>query len=209
MPRVKAVLDTNVIVSALLKPEGRQALLLDLALSGSFTTIASRDLLQEYEEVLRRPRFALDPRGIAGSMRAIRKAGVLVQPRRHLRVTGDPDDNMVLECALEGGAEYVVTGNTRDFPREFQGFQIVPPRKFMTVRAVGVETFFSSTDGSPAPLGPFVFSHEFAQPPPTSRREVTQALLPVSYRIASGGAACRTARSGCATCQPARSGCAT
>ena len=128
MPRVKAVLDTNVIVSALLKADGRQALLLDLALSGTFTTIASRDLLQEYEEVLRRPRFALNPRRIAGSLRAIRKAAVLVQPRRHLHVTGDPDDNMVLECALEGGAEYVVTGNTRDFPREFQGIQIVPPR---------------------------------------------------------------------------------
>jgi len=139
MPRVKAVLDTNVIVSALLKPDGRQALLLDLALSGAFTTIVSRDLLKEYEEVLRRPRFALDPRGIAGSLRAIRKAATLVQPRRHLHVTGDPDDNLVLECALEGGAEYVVTGNTRDFPREFQGIQIVPPREFMTVLAERLE----------------------------------------------------------------------
>ena len=139
MPRVKAVLDTNVVVSALLKPYGRQALLLDLALSGTFTTIASRDLLQEYEEVLRRPRFALDPRRIAGSLRAIRKVAALIQPREHLHVTGDPDDNMLLESALEGGAEYVVTGNTRDFPREFQGIQIVPPREFMTVLAERLE----------------------------------------------------------------------
>ena len=139
MPRVKAVLDTNVIVSALLKPDGRQALLLDLALSGAFTAIVSGDLLQEYEEVLRRPRFGLDRRRITRSLRAIRDAGHLVQPRKQVHVTRDPDDNMVLECALEGGAEYVVTGNTRDFPMEYQGIRIVPPRQFMTVLAGQLE----------------------------------------------------------------------
>jgi hypothetical protein len=139
MARVKAVLDTNVIVSALLNEDGKEALLLDLALTGSFTSIVSAALLQEYEEVLRRPRFALEQRKISRSVRAIRQAAVLAQPRRQLRVTRDPDDNMVLECALAGGAEYVVTGNTRDFPREFEGIKIVPPREFMTVLAGRVE----------------------------------------------------------------------
>ena len=46
-----------------------------------------------------------------------------------------PPVKAVLEWALEGGAEYVVTGNTRDFPMEYQGIRIVPPRQFMTVLA--------------------------------------------------------------------------
>lgn len=135
MPRVRAVLDTNVIVSALLKPEGRQALLLDLALSGSFALLVSPALLEEYEEVLRRPRFRLDQRRVTQALREIRSAARLVQPRRQLLATRDPDDNMVLECGVEGGANYVVTGNARDFPKDFQGIQIILPREFMLILA--------------------------------------------------------------------------
>jgi predicted nucleic acid-binding protein len=54
-------------------------------------------------------------------------------------VTRDPDDNMVLECALSGRADYVVTGNTRDFPQQFRGIYVVPPRHFVVVLAASVE----------------------------------------------------------------------
>jgi len=135
VPPVKAVLDTNVIVSALLQDEGREALLLYLALSGSFTLIVLRALIEEYEEVLRRPAFEFNPTHITRSLQAIRDAARIVQPQKELHVTRDPDDNLVLECAWEGGAEYVVTGNTRDFPKEFRGIRTVPPREFMVVLA--------------------------------------------------------------------------
>jgi putative PIN family toxin of toxin-antitoxin system len=135
VPPVNAVLDTNVIVSALLKDRGREALLLDLALSGGFTLLVSDALLEEYEEVLRRPGFGFNPARITQSLRAIRATARIVQPQNQLHATRDPDDNMILECALEGGADYVVTGNTRDFPKEFQGIRIVPPREFMLVLA--------------------------------------------------------------------------
>lgn len=136
---VKAVLDTNVIVSAHLKAEGREALILELALSGRFQLVVSEALLEECEGVLQRPRFDLDPVKIERSIQAIRKAALLVQPKKQLQVTRDPDDNKVLECALEAGAEYVVTGNTRHFPKLFQGILIIPPRQFLEILASFVE----------------------------------------------------------------------
>ncbi len=139
MPPAKAVLDTNVIVSALLKQEGRQAHLLDLALSGAFVLVVSPALLEEYEEVLRRPRFRLDPGKVARTLRVIRSGARIVQPRRQILATRDPDDNMVLECAVEGSAEFVVTGNARDFPKEFQGIRIILPREFMLILAERLE----------------------------------------------------------------------
>jgi len=139
LPAVRAVLDTNVIVSALLKDGGREALLVDLAQSGSFKLVVSEALLEEYEEVLRRPGFGFNPTQITGSLRAIRDSATVVHPQKRLHVTRDPDDNKVLECALEAGAEYVVTGNTRDFPKEFQGTRIIPPRQFLIILAAQLE----------------------------------------------------------------------
>jgi putative PIN family toxin of toxin-antitoxin system len=139
VPPVKAVLDTNVIVSALLKDGGREALLVDLALSGGFTPVVSKVLLEEYEEVLRRPGFGFNPTRITRSLRAIRDTAIIVQPQKELHVTRDPDDNKVLECVLEGGAQYVVTGNARHFPKEFQRIRILPPRLFLVILAAHLE----------------------------------------------------------------------
>lgn len=139
MRAVKAVLDTNVVVSAHLQGQGREALILELALAGTFKLALSEALLEEYEGVLRRPRFGLDPGKIARSLRAIRDAALLVRPQKQLHVTRDPDDNKVLECAWEASAEYVVTGNTRHFPTEYQGTRIIPPRQFLEILAARLE----------------------------------------------------------------------
>ncbi len=132
---LKAVLDTNVVLSAYLNLEGPSRVILDLVFSGHFRCFVSNPLLEEYEEVLKRPRFERDPREIARSIRPMRDAAILVVPRKRLQITSDSDDNKVLECALAARADYVVTGNTRDFPERFQDIRIVPPRLFMTILA--------------------------------------------------------------------------
>ncbi len=139
MHAVSAVLDTDVIISAHLKPEGREALILDLALCRRFGLAVSEPLLEEYEGVLRCPRFGFDPRDVARSLRAIRRVAVLFHPRELLKVTRDPDDNMILECAVEAGAEFVVTGNTRHFPSRLRSLQILAPRHFLIVLAARLE----------------------------------------------------------------------
>lgn len=132
---LKAVLDTNVVLSAYLIDNGPSRVIFDLVFSGYFRCFVSKPLLEEYEEVLKRPRFGLDPRTVARSMRLMRSSAVLVVPRKGLKITGDPDDNKVLECALEARADYIVTGNTRDFPERFQDIRIISPRRFMTLLA--------------------------------------------------------------------------
>lgn len=132
---LRAVLDTNVVVSAHLNPEGQQALILGLAIAGHFRCFVSDPLLEEYEGVLRRERFGLSSRSVIQSIRIIRKSATLVIPKRKLYVTRDPDDNKVVECALEARADYIVTGNIRHFPSRFQDIRIVLPRLFLTLVA--------------------------------------------------------------------------
>jgi putative PIN family toxin of toxin-antitoxin system len=132
---LRAVLDTNVVISAHLSPEGQQALILGLALAGHFRCFVSDALLEEYEGVLRRERFGLNPRRVVQSMQIVRRTATLVIPKKRLDVTFDPDDNKVVECALEARADYIVTGNIRHFPSRFQDIRIVLPRQFLTLVA--------------------------------------------------------------------------
>ncbi|HUL16294.1 MAG TPA: putative toxin-antitoxin system toxin component, PIN family [Terriglobales bacterium] len=132
---VRAVLDTNVVVSAHLKPEGTQALILDLALSRYFRCFVSEALLQEYEGVLLRPRFGLPAGEIFRSLRKLRVVMTLVAPKKLLEVAADPDDNKVVECALEARADFVVTGNLAHFPKRFQDIRFILPRDFLTILA--------------------------------------------------------------------------
>ena len=134
---LKAVLDTNVVLSAHLNLHGPSQVIYDLVFSKVFRCFVSAALLEEYEDVLRRPQFGVDARQIARSLRDLRKAAVLVVPAKRLNVTVDPDDNKVLECALEARADYLVTGNLRDYPAQFQDIRIIPPRRFMTLLASG------------------------------------------------------------------------
>jgi len=134
---LKAVLDTNVVLSAHLNVYGPSQVIFDLVFSRFFRCFISNSLLEEYEEVLSRPHFGVDAHKIARSMRLLRKAAILVVPSKRLSVTLDPDDNKVLECALEARADYVVTGNVRDYPEQFQDIRIIPPRLFMTLLVAG------------------------------------------------------------------------
>ena len=132
---IRAVLDTNVVVSALLNPRGRPALILQLALSKQFRCYVSESLLEEYIEVLERPQFPWDEHRIARLIRRLRTVAILVAPQRRIQVTYDPDDNKVLECAFEARADFVVTGNARDFPARYQDVRVITPRDFLVVLA--------------------------------------------------------------------------
>jgi putative PIN family toxin of toxin-antitoxin system len=132
---IRAVLDTNVVVSALLSPEGRPALVLKLAVSKQFRCYVSESLLEEYLEVLARAQFGWDQRRIDRLIRDLQAAATLVIPRRRLRITSDPDNNKVMECALEARADFVVTGNVRDFPARYQDVRVISPLDFLVVLA--------------------------------------------------------------------------
>jgi len=128
---VTVVYDTNVVVSAALKPRSLPASLVALAMAKKVRLFLSPAILQEYTEVLKRPKFALNPVTVKAFVRDVRKAAVLVRPS--LRVSQAPDeaDNRFLECASAARAGYLVTGNKKHFPfPEFEGTKIVSPAEF-------------------------------------------------------------------------------
>ena len=131
---IKAVYDTNVVVSGLLNPEGIPSLILDLATQGYIRLFLSEEIVKEYEAVLIRPKFSLSRKHIKRLLQKLRTKGKVVKPKTSVKVLKDPADNKFLECALSGKAKYFVTGNTRHVPlRNFGGIKIVTPREFWEI----------------------------------------------------------------------------
>jgi putative PIN family toxin of toxin-antitoxin system len=128
---IRVVIDTNVLVSALLRSGGLPEAVINLALSGEVRWFASESVLAEYDEVLQRPRLAIDAAKAAGAMARIRAIVSLVSPTVRVAAASDPDDNQFLECAEAAQAHCLVTGNIRHFPEVWRETRIVTPREFI------------------------------------------------------------------------------
>src|SRR5262249_12931263 len=125
---IRVVIDTNVVVSANLVDEGPSAAILSLAIRKRIRMFVSAPVLAEYEKVLNRPRLELSPDRVAEFLAEIRSTSELVTPTRTVEeINRDDPDNRFLECAVEASADYLVTGNTRHFPEQFENIQIVTP----------------------------------------------------------------------------------
>jgi predicted nucleic acid-binding protein len=132
---VRIVVDTNVFVAAVSSPDGASREVLRRCLLGRYEPLMGQALLIEYESVLARAEpFAASPIGEA-ERNALWTA--LVSRCRWVRVyylwrpnLPDEADNHVLELAVAGGAEAIVTHNTRDFARaelHFPGLRLLSP----------------------------------------------------------------------------------
>ena len=130
---IRVVIDTNVLVSALLQPGGLPAAVLLLALSDRVQPCVSEAVLAEYQEALRRPHFKLDGDVIQGALQAMRKVSQHVKPTTHVNACSDPDDNMFLECAAAAHADYLVTGNQRHFPQQWKKTRVIGVREFIEI----------------------------------------------------------------------------
>jgi putative PIN family toxin of toxin-antitoxin system len=132
---IQIVLDTNVVISAHLNEEGLQARVFLLALSGKIKLCVSQPILAEYEGVLHRQKFSLDPNRVARSLEKIRAVSRRVRPRRTVSLCPDPDDNRFLECVEAAGADYLITGNKRHFPAQWGKTKVVNAREFLEIIA--------------------------------------------------------------------------
>jgi len=130
---IRIVLDTNIIVSALLNPLGTPAQVFLLALGGAVQLCVTGSIYAEYEEVLKRPRFQRTDNVVAGLLSAVRDQGLWVKPTDKLQVCFDPDDNIFLECAQAAKADYLVTGNLRHFPISWRGTKIITARMMLDI----------------------------------------------------------------------------
>jgi len=125
------VLDTNVLVSAMLSPRGNEAVVLRLALAGDFLICVSPELLAEYEDVLRRPRLGIPAPAVQSLLSELRSKGKLIHPKTVVSASPDEADNRFLECAETARALYLVTGNKRHFPKSWKQTSIVNARELI------------------------------------------------------------------------------
>jgi putative PIN family toxin of toxin-antitoxin system len=138
---LRAVVDTNILIRALIKPHGTVGPILTQLAANAYTLVYSQPLLDELVEKLALPRirvkYGLDNQAIETTLALLALRGELVQPTRAVRVCRDPDDNALIEAALAGGAEYVVTGDE----------DLLVLKKFATVRIVTPRLFLAAVGG--------------------------------------------------------------
>jgi len=131
MPSSRVVLDTNVVVSAYLKKDGIERLILNLALSWHLKLLLSADVFAEYKDVLLRPKLKLPQRLVLDSLALIRSNAHVVRPTRPVRAASDHDDDKFLECAEAAKADFLITGNLRHFPKEWKGTRVLNARQMI------------------------------------------------------------------------------
>ena len=135
MISLRLVVDTNIVVSAALKPDGLQRTVLLLAITKPARLYVTKAILNEYRDVLSRPEFQIRKGLRQQLLDLIRKQAHLVAPAWTVQVTSDPEDNMFLGCADAARADYLVTGNVRHFPRFWKRTKIITSREFLSLVA--------------------------------------------------------------------------
>ncbi len=131
----RVVLDTNVVLSAMLTNCGPASVVLGLVLSRRLAMVVSEQVLDEYEEVLSRSRFGIDPRDRAVILERVRRVGHAYTPQAlpgGKKGFPDPADIMFLELALGGRADWLITRNVKHFPPQRCGFtSVVTPEQIV------------------------------------------------------------------------------
>ena len=131
--RYYAVIDTNVLVSAMLKWESVPGSVLALTFDGPITPLLSTEIVAEYREVLSRPKFHLTEDIIDDVVESLEAVGVYVDADSIDVELPDPKDRVFYEVVMEERKQedaYLVTGNIRHFPNE--PF-IVTPRQMIDI----------------------------------------------------------------------------
>ncbi len=113
---IRAVIDTNVLVSGLLSPSGNEALILLAIQQGLIKPCWSENICDEYAQVLARVKFSFPVKQIDAVLRMFRDHGDCVSPIGNVTTLPDLSDMKFLHCAETARAEFIVTGNKRDFP---------------------------------------------------------------------------------------------
>ena len=132
---LRLVLDTNILVSAALKPDSLQRTTFLLAITKPARLYVSQPILDEYAEVLARPELGIRKGVRLQILQLIRNHSHSVVPSRTLNVASDADDNIFLECADAARADYLITGNQRHFPTFWKQTKIITSRDFVTLAA--------------------------------------------------------------------------
>ncbi len=135
MLALRLVIDTNVLISAALNPDGPQRTTILLALTRPARLYVSPPVWEEYAGVLARPQLRIRKGVRLQLLQPLEDSSHIVVPSHRLQVASDPDDNIFLECADKAGADYLITGNSRHFPKFWKKTKIITAREFIGIVA--------------------------------------------------------------------------
>ena len=133
MTPVRVVLDSNVYISAFLFG-GNPRMIIASILEGVLSCSVSLGILDEIRDVLQRPKFGLTSDQALSFIEELHTMCHLVTPKKHFNViTADPDDNVVLDCAHEAKANYIISGDTHLLNlKKWKGILILSPADFVS-----------------------------------------------------------------------------
>lgn len=131
---MEVVFDVNILVSSLIS-KGKPRELWLKAVSGEFQLVLSRRIVEEFVEVISRPKFQryLGERDVLDFLEALSTRARIVRTRSRLRIIReDPEDNSILAAAYDGRADYIVSGDRHLLGlREFEGIKIVTVERIL------------------------------------------------------------------------------
>jgi uncharacterized protein len=128
---LRLVLDTNIVISAALKPDGLERAVFLAAITKPARLYVSEEIISEYRLVLSRPELHIR-RGLREQfLQLIKNRSHMVSPSRKLSITNDAADNIFLECCEASRADYLITGNRRHFPEFWRQTKIINSREFV------------------------------------------------------------------------------
>jgi putative PIN family toxin of toxin-antitoxin system len=129
----RLVIDTNILVSAALNPNGLQLEVLRLALAKPARLYVSRPILEEHAYVLSRPKLHIRNGLRRQLLQLVKNNAHVLRPVRRITESVDPDDNKFPECADAARADYLITGNLKHFPSSWKRTSIVTCREFLDI----------------------------------------------------------------------------
>ena len=136
MDETKVVLDTNFLVSSLLKPESKARQIYRLVLRGEIKLYTSKPLLSELERVLEYPKFKIERLQRQVFLKNLTRIGILIHPTQKIDlIKEDPPDNRFLECAVMAGVDYLISGDNKHLLplKNFQEIKIIAPSTFWDI----------------------------------------------------------------------------
>jgi uncharacterized protein len=130
---LRLVLDTNVVVSAALKPAGLQPTVFLLALTKPARLYVSPPIFAEYRAVLSRAELHIRKGLRQQLLQLLKNRAHFVALSSSLQVTSDAADNIFLECADAARADYLITSNERHFPKFWKKTKVINSREFIGI----------------------------------------------------------------------------
>lgn len=131
---MNVVIDTNVIVSGLLNPNGLPTSILNLFFQDSVRLLIDNRIIEEYKNVLLRPKFMFNKTDVYSLIDYIERTGQYIFAKPTFSQFTDPHDKKFYEVGIDGNAMFLITGNSKLFPAEHW---IVSPKAFINEIAKG------------------------------------------------------------------------